>query len=156
MDKKEIHCRIWRSDYDFQDLTWDEWTWLDDEEKLHRTNGPAYEETNGNKFWIQNSKNLDLSSSVEILSGGYKWYLNGMLHREDGPAIEWYNDEKEWYQNNRKHRINGPAVIDHYSGNEWWINGQELSHESVEMWIEENQIDLSIPEGQTAFVLRWS
>jgi hypothetical protein len=26
-----------------------------------------------------------------------EWRLNGYLHREDGPAIEWANGEKEWY-----------------------------------------------------------
>ena len=25
------------------------------------------------------------------------WYLNGKLHREDGPAIEYANGEKSWY-----------------------------------------------------------
>ena len=30
--------------------------------------------------------------------GGKRWYLNGKLHREDGPAIE-NNGYKEWYLN---------------------------------------------------------
>ena len=34
---------------------------------------------------------------VKVYSDGYKeWYLNGKLHREDGPAVEWVNGYKEW------------------------------------------------------------
>lgn len=31
--------------------------------------------------------------------GTLKWYLNGKLHREDGPAIEHADGGKEWYLN---------------------------------------------------------
>jgi len=29
-------------------------------------------------------------------NGDREWSLNGKLHREDGPAIEWSNGTKEW------------------------------------------------------------
>jgi hypothetical protein len=32
-------------------------------------------------------------------NGDKEWYLNGDLHREDGPAIELANGDKEWYLN---------------------------------------------------------
>ena len=31
-----------------------------------------------------------------------KWYLNGKLHREDGPAVELTNGSKEWYLNGNR------------------------------------------------------
>jgi hypothetical protein len=34
--------------------------------------------------------------------GGKSYYLNGNLHREDGPAIEFLGGYKEWYINGRK------------------------------------------------------
>ena len=34
---------------------------------------------------------------VKYLSGSTYHYLNGYLHREDGPAIEWANGTKFWY-----------------------------------------------------------
>ena len=38
--------------------------------------------------------------TVKVYPDGYKyWYLNGKLHREDGPAIEWANGDKSWYLN---------------------------------------------------------
>ena len=47
---------------------------------------------------------MPLSSSKKtgwhILSDGSKeWYLNGNLHRKDGPAIEYADGTKEWYLN---------------------------------------------------------
>ena len=42
---------------------------------LHRTDGPAYEYTNGTKHW----------------------YLNGKRHRTDGPAVEYADGDGEWY-----------------------------------------------------------
>jgi len=37
---------------------------------------------------------------VKVHENGTKfWYLNGKLHREDGPAVEWANGTKSWYLN---------------------------------------------------------
>lgn len=41
--------------------------------------------------------------------GTKQWYLNGKLHREDGPAIEYANGSKFWYLNARRHREDGPV-----------------------------------------------
>jgi hypothetical protein len=30
------------------------------------------------------------------------WYLNGKLHREDGPAIEWSGGNSWWYLNGKE------------------------------------------------------
>ena len=32
-------------------------------------------------------------------NGTKEWWLNGELHREGGPAIEWANGNKVWYLN---------------------------------------------------------
>jgi len=40
--------------------------------------------------------------TVVYESGTKFWYLNGKLHREDGPAIEYANGDKSWYLNNEK------------------------------------------------------
>ena len=55
--------------------------------------------------------------------GATKWYKNGKLHREEGPAIEWADGPKEWYKNGQRHREDGPA-IEYCNGKEWWVNGQ--------------------------------
>ena len=53
------------------------------------------------------------------------------------------------------HRLDGPAVVYSEGPNEWWIDGKYLPGRDVEKWIQENEIDLSTEEGQTAFALRW-
>ena len=41
--------------------------------------------------------------TVKVYPNGDKsWYLNGKLHREDGPAIEWANGDKEWWLNGKE------------------------------------------------------
>ena len=48
--------------------------------------------------------------TVKVWDNGNKsWYLNGKLHREDGPAREWANGDKVWYLNGKLHREDGPA-----------------------------------------------
>ena len=51
------------------------------------------------------------------------WYLNGNLHREDGPAIEWGNGTKFWYLNDKLHREDGPAIEEANGDKSWWLNG---------------------------------
>jgi hypothetical protein len=42
--------------------------------------------------------------AVQVYNNGYKyWYLNGKLHREDGPAIEYADGDKYWYLNGKEY-----------------------------------------------------
>ena len=52
-----------------------------------------------------------------------------ILHREDGPAIEWASGSKEWYLNGKPHRVNGPAVEYANGAKYWFLNGKEVSEE---------------------------
>ena len=36
--------------------------------------------------------------------GDKRWYVNGKLHREGGPAVEFVNGDKQWYTNGKLHR----------------------------------------------------
>ena len=52
-------------------------------------------------------------------------YDKGLLHREDGPAVEDVNGYKAWFINGKLHRIDGPAV-EHPNGSKlWYLNGKE-------------------------------
>ena len=57
-------------------------------------------------------------------NGTKEWYLNGKLHREDGPAIKDHYDNKYWYLNGKIHREDGPAAENKNGHKEWWINGR--------------------------------
>jgi len=85
---------------------------------------------------------MENKSTCEIDNDGAKrWYLNGELHREDGPAIEFADDGKQWCINGEYHRLNGPAYIGAYGYTEWWINGHDVTKE-ITQWATENDIDL--------------
>jgi hypothetical protein len=58
-------------------------------------------------------------------NGDMAWYLNGKMHREDGPAIESPVGSKAWYKNGLRHRENGPAIEYGYGAREWWLNGKQ-------------------------------
>jgi hypothetical protein len=55
------------------------------------------------------------------------WLLNGKMHREDGPAIEYADGSKEWYINGKRHRIDGPAVECVDGKKAWYLNGKLLT-----------------------------
>jgi hypothetical protein len=60
---------------------------------------------------------------VRLYSNGSKaWYLNGKLHREDGPAVEYANGTKFWHLNGKRHREDGPAV-EWANGTKFWYLG---------------------------------
>ena len=68
--------------------------------------------------------------TVRVMANGKKnWYLNGKLHREDGPAVEYANGTKRWYLNGERHREDGPAVEDAYGTKKWYLNGNRVSEE---------------------------
>ena len=61
-----------------------------------------------------------------------RWYKDAkckVLHRENGPAVEWWNGHKEWWRNGQRHRIDGPAVEWADGIKEWYINGKELTED---------------------------
>ena len=62
---------------------------------------------------------------VRVYADGDKhWYLNGELHREDGPAIEWTDGSKFWFFNGKRHREDGPAVEWADGSKSWYLNGE--------------------------------
>ena len=59
--------------------------------------------------------------------GTRKWYRNGQLHREDGPAIELPDGSREWWRDGKLHRTDGPAVEYARGTRKWYVNGEQLS-----------------------------
>ena len=81
----------------------------------------------GTKWWFLNGKLHRVDGpAIEYANGTKWWYLNGELHRVDGPAVEFANGDKYWFLNGELHRENGPA-IEYANGNkelvfEWRIS----------------------------------
>jgi hypothetical protein len=56
------------------------------------------------------------------------------LHREDGPAIIYYNGTKHWYINGKHHREDGPAVEFVNGGSSWFLD--DFYFKTKEEWFE--------------------
>jgi len=81
-------------------------------------------------------KHKKRSSSPEIildLDGSRSWCVNGLLHREDGPAIEHANGDRSWLINGMFHRENGPAIENMNGDRFWYLNGNEIEYDP-ETW----------------------
>ena len=66
--------------------------------------------------------------TVKIDDNGDKcWYLDGKLHREDGPAIEWADGTRFWHRNGKRHREDGPAIEWANGNKEWYLDDKRLS-----------------------------
>jgi len=78
--------------------------YLNDEEQLHRLDGPAVEYSCGTKYWA----------------------INGNYHRNIDLAEEYSDGEKLWRFKGERHRVGGSF----YSHSKWWfIHGEVYSKE---------------------------
>ena len=86
------------------------------------------------------------------LNGREEWWVNGKLHRVDGPAFIGYG-HKSWWINGKRHRDNGPAVIFTNGSISWFINDKHIT-KKVNDWMKSQNI--SYPwdeETQVQFML---
>ena len=68
--------------------------------------------------------------TVQVLNNGtHHWWLNGKLHREDGPACEYYNGDRYWYFNGKCHREDGAAIECANGTRRWYLNDVEYTEE---------------------------
>jgi hypothetical protein len=72
-----------------------------------------------------------MKSELTIDQYGTKvWKLpNGICHREDGPAIEYFDGDKFWYINGELHREDGPAVVYPNGFKCWYLSGIEYTEQ---------------------------
>lgn len=87
-------------------------------------------DTRGTKVWWLNGKlHREDGPAVEYANGTKEWWLNGQLHREDGAAVEYAHGTKFWYLNGKRHREDGPAVEYADGDKEWWLHGNKLTEQ---------------------------
>jgi len=93
--------------------------YYNNDNKLHRTYGPAY---------ISKNYNLEI------------WYLNGEVHRDyrEGPAVS-HKTIFQWYEHGLRHRLDGPAVIEGAGPKQYWIGGQRLPPKEYKKEIQRRQ-----------------
>lgn len=90
---------------------------------------------------------------VGYSGGTVVYYVDGLKHREDGPAVEYPKGGKEWWIHGRRHRINGPAIHQTNGEKYWYIN--DKSYKEQDYWIEVAKQGYDItsnPEAITALI----
>jgi hypothetical protein len=82
----------------------------------------------GDKLWYLNGKmHREDGPAIENANGDNHWCLDGKRHREDGPAIETANGYKAWYLKGNRHREDGAAVEWANGYKAWYLDGKELT-----------------------------
>jgi len=64
--------------------------------------------------------------------GDEYWYKDNILHREDGPAIEWVSGSKFWVIDGNLHRMDGPAIYHPLGISSWYYHGKFITNISQE------------------------
>ena len=96
----------------------------------------------GTKRWYLNGElHREDGPAIEFADGEKQWYINGHIHRLDGAAIIWGDGSKEWWVDGQLHRLDGPAIIRWDKTTEWWINDNPVT-DIITNWAKENDIDL--------------
>jgi len=72
--------------------------------------------------------------ALEYGNGYKEWHIDGLLHREDGPAVTHMSGTKIWYKEDKRHRMNGPAVEWYDGKKEWWYKGNFLNCNNQEIF----------------------
>ena len=101
-------------------------------------NKPEYRtDVDGNKVWLLNGVlHREDGPAIEYSDGETRWCLNGKRHREDGPAVEYADGDKDWYLNGQLHREDGPACEYIDGDKEWYLNGIPADPEEiVDLWL---------------------
>ena len=84
------------------------------------------------KCWYLNGKlHREDGPAIKYKNGNKCWYLNGKRHRRNGPACEYANGNKFWFLNDKIHRIDGPAIEWANGSKSWYINGKEVKEENI-------------------------
>ena len=95
----------------------------------------------GDVYWYKEGLlHREDGPAIERANGYKEWYKEDLLHREDGPAIEHANGDKHWYKEGKLHREDGPA-IEYVNGcKEYWLEGKKLSKKAFDHKSVKNKI----------------
>ncbi len=88
---------------------------------------------NDNKYYVLKNSNLEFTIKTLGLTRDLKrldnklYFKDKLIHREDGPAIEWNDGTTSWYKKGKIHRLNGPAIEYSNGDKEYYINNTRFS-----------------------------
>lgn len=92
--------------------------------QMHRVGGPALVLSNGIKKWYRNGVLHREDGPAAIDRTSKEWWFQGKLHRVGDPAVVRLG-HKEWWENGVRHRGGDfPAIMSKEEGEQWWVNGK--------------------------------
>ena len=74
------------------------------------------------RYYVNKVLHREDGPAIEYSNGSKYWYKNGKLHRENKAAIEYADGAKIWCKNGLYHREDGPAIEWASGAKEWWLN----------------------------------
>ena len=95
------------------------------------------------EWYLNGQLHREDGPAFEGANGDKMWFQNGKYHREDGPAIEYQSGTKHWYLNGNYHREDGPAIVWADGTKFWYLNGKELTDL---YFLERNKVELTLEE----------
>jgi hypothetical protein len=67
----------------------------------------------------------DDGPAIEYWNGDREWWRNGQVHRDDDlPAVEFADGSRSWYQDDELHRVGEPAIENVDGMRAWLFHGQ--------------------------------
>lgn len=86
---------------------------------------------------MQSEKHIHYINDGKARNEYYYLPDNKTLHREDGPAVVYFDrygsvQKEMWWHNNKLHRVGGPAVYGPYMLDMYFINGIQYQKEQYE------------------------
>ena len=89
----------------------------------------AHGDDDTKRWYLNGQLHREDGPAIERANGTRIWYLNGKLHRVGGPAAECTDGTKHWYINDKLHREDGPAIVRVTGTREWYLNNVLLTEE---------------------------
>jgi hypothetical protein len=84
-------------------------------------------DTNG-VFWFFDSRiHRELGPAIQYYDGTEVWYKHGVIHREHGCAIKYQDGNMHWFYEDDRFRDDGPAIINSAVDRRYHIFGRLVS-----------------------------
>ena len=73
--------------------------------------------------------------AIEYVNGDCEWLINGITHREDGPAYTSLDDYyRAYYKNGLRHREDGPAIVFRDGSVLYYVYGVQMNVDEFNEW----------------------
>jgi hypothetical protein len=105
-------------------------------------NGKYTDKYGTQRWWKDGNLHREDGPAYINSDGTQIWYKDDKRHREDGPAIIYPDGSQMWYKDGNLHREDGPAVIRPNGTQYWYISSKNITNDIIN-WAKDRNIDLN-------------